>query len=71
MAFFQQFLALFDTFTTRYSHSYLKFELSDQLQYMYKTLYFKEVFENELKGHFRPLWYPWGCLSSGVNDLST
>jgi hypothetical protein len=27
--FFQEFLALFDTFTTRYSHSGMKFEFSD------------------------------------------
>jgi hypothetical protein len=32
--FFQHFLALFDTFTTRYSHLDLKFEFSDQFQYI-------------------------------------
>ena len=30
--FFQHFLALFDTFTTRYSHTDIKFEFSDQFQ---------------------------------------
>ena len=32
--FFQLFLALFDTFITRYSHSDIKFEFSDQFQYI-------------------------------------
>ena len=32
--FFQLFLALLDTFTTRYSHSDIKFDVSDQFQYM-------------------------------------
>jgi hypothetical protein len=32
--FFQLFLALFDTFTTRYSHSDIKFKFSDQFQYI-------------------------------------
>ena len=32
--FFQHFLALFDTFTTRYSHSDINFEFSDQFQYI-------------------------------------
>ena len=31
---------------------------SDKIQY--KTLCFKKVFENELKGHFRPLCTVWG-----------
>jgi hypothetical protein len=31
---FQLFLALFDIFTTRYSHSDIKFEFSDQFQYI-------------------------------------
>ena len=30
--FFQHFLALFDTFTTRYSHSDMKLKFSDQFQ---------------------------------------
>ena len=34
----------------------MKFEFSDQ------ELYFKKLFENELKGHFRHLWI-------GLNDL--
>jgi hypothetical protein len=32
--FFQLFLALFDIFTTRNSHSDIKFEFSDQFQYI-------------------------------------
>ena len=32
--FFQHFLALFDTFTTRYSHSDIKLKFSDQFQYI-------------------------------------
>ena len=32
--FFQDFLALFDTFTTRYSHSDINFEFFDQFQYI-------------------------------------
>ena len=32
--FFQLFLALLDTFATRYSHSDIKFEFSDQFQCM-------------------------------------
>ena len=32
--FFQHFLALFDTFTTRYSHTDIKFKFSDQFQYL-------------------------------------
>ena len=32
--FFQNFLALFDTFTTRYSNSGIKFKFSDQFQYI-------------------------------------
>jgi hypothetical protein len=34
---FQEFLALFDTFTTRYSHSGMKFEFSDSF-WSIKTL---------------------------------
>ena len=52
--FFQHFLALFDTFTTRYSHPDIKFKFSDQFQYI-KHFISKKFFENELKGHFRPL----------------
>ena len=32
--FFQHFLALFDTFTSRYTHLDIKFEFSDQFQYI-------------------------------------
>ena len=32
--FLQKFLALFDTFTTRYSHPYIKFKSFDQFQCM-------------------------------------
>ena len=53
--FFQNYLALFDTFTTRYSNSGRKFKFSDKFS-IHKTLYFKKVFGNVLKGHFRPLW---------------
>ena len=34
VAFFSIFLALFDTFTTRYSPSDIKFEFSDQFKYI-------------------------------------
>ena len=33
----------------------MKFKFSDQFQYI-KHFISKKVFENELKGHFRPLW---------------
>ena len=32
--FFQHFMALFETFTTKYSHSDIKFEFCDQFQYI-------------------------------------
>ena len=51
--FFQHFLALFDTFTSRY-YSGIKFEFSGYFYHL-KTLYSKTIFENELKMPFRPL----------------
>ena len=52
---FSTFLALFDTFTTRYLQS---FRYKIQIFWptsIYITIYFKKSFENELKGHFWPL----------------
>ena len=42
--FFHQFLALFDTFTTRYDHSHIKFEFSVYL-YLYKHFIKKSFFK--------------------------
>ena len=43
--FFHKFLALFDTFTTRYDHSHIKFEFSGYF-YLYIHFIKKNVFEN-------------------------
>ena len=41
--FFQHFLTLFDTFTTRYSHSDIKFEFFDQFQFIKHIIEKKSV----------------------------
>ena len=61
--FFQDFLALFDTFTTRYRHLGIKFEIFDSfwsIKPLKSNINF-ENFEKQLKMPFRPLWAPTLC----------
>ena len=66
--FFQHFLALFDTFTSRYNHSYIKFEFSGYF-YPYKHFLKKNFLENELKMPFQPLWAGWALAPPEIGGF--